>query len=67
MSSNLGGISMIVAILALAWVILTAWIIGVILAAGLPDVPPGPAPDPHAADVARFRAELSDWDRRGRP
>lgn len=58
---------MIVVILALAWVILTAWIIGVILAGGLEDMPPAAPADPHAADVAAFRAELADWDRRGRP
>ena len=58
---------MIVLILAIAWLILTAWIIGIILAAGLPDPGPAAAADPHAADVAAFRTELADWDRRGRP
>lgn len=55
--------------LALLWVILAAWAIGYILAAGWPtDRPPPPAPaDPYAMDVARFRTELNDWDRRGRP
>lgn len=60
---------MLVLILALAWVILTAWVIGMILAAaaGLADVAPAAAADPYAAELARFRADLSDWDRRGRP
>lgn len=57
---------MIVLALTLLWVILSAWVIGMILAAGWD--PPAPAPaDPYARDVATFRAELADWDRRGRP
>lgn len=59
---------MVVLILTLLWVILSAWVIGVILAAGWPaEGPAGAAADPYARDVAAFRAELADWDRRGRP
>jgi hypothetical protein len=53
--------------LAVVWLILAAWVIGCVLAAGWPDERPVPAPDPYANDVATFRAELADWDRRGRP
>lgn len=53
-----------VLILAILWVIITAWIIGAILAV---DYTPPAAADPYAADVAQFNAELADWDRRGRP
>jgi hypothetical protein len=57
---------MVILLLALLWLILSAWIIAAILAAGWPAEPPGPAPDPYAADVAAFRQELHDWDRDGR-
>lgn len=58
---------MVVAILALIWVVITAWIIGVILAAATADAAPAAPVDPHAVAVTQFRAELADWDRRGRP
>jgi hypothetical protein len=54
-------------ILALIWLVITAWVIGVILAAATADAAPAAPVDPHAQDVATFRAELADWDRRGRP
>lgn len=53
-----------VLIFAILWVLLSAWIIGAALSV---DFTPAPAPDPYAADVAAFNAELADWDRRGRP
>lgn len=53
-----------VLLLAIVWVLITAWIIGAILAVEY--TPPAPA-DPYAADVAQFNSELADWDRRGRP
>jgi len=56
---------MILLVLAILWVILSAWVIGVILAAGWPEERPRPAPDPYAAAVQEFRTELNDWDRRG--
>lgn len=52
--------------LALLWVALVAFVVAALLAAGLPVERPAPA-DPYASDVAEFNAELSDWDRRGRP
>ena len=59
---------MILLVLTLLWVLLSAWIIGAILAAGWPaESSPAAAADPHANAVLEFRAELADWDRRGRP
>ena len=58
---------MIVLLLALAWLLITAWIIGIILAAAAPDAAPAAPVDPHINAVTQFRAELADWDRRGRP
>ena len=53
-----------VLLLAIVWVLITAWIIGAILEA---DYTPPAAADPYANDIATFNAELADWDRRGRP
>lgn len=57
-------LTLAVLILAILWVLITAWVIGAILAVDYQ--PPAPA-DPYAADVAEFNKELADWDRRGRP
>ena len=54
-------------LLIAVWLLTSAAVLWWIAASGF-RAEPAPAPaDPHAAEVARFRTELHDWDRRGRP
>jgi hypothetical protein len=54
------------AVLIFTWGLLTALAAWWLLCAKEAPAPAGPA-DPYASEVARFRAELHDWDRHGRP